>query len=158
MKTLAMLLTVVVLIGCSGKSGSKSSDSKSSGSKSSDSKSSGSKSSGSHTPATSESTTEGKSKSDKISEKPKIPVTRIHSKQEAIAAITKLGGIVKFAEKKPGKPVIGVYLIFTKVTDAGLVHLKGMTNLQTLDLSFTNVTAAGVKKLQAALPKCKIIR
>ena len=44
----------------------------------------------------------------------------------------------------------------TKVTDAGLVHLKGLTNLQSLNLRHTQVTDAGVKKLQQALPKCKI--
>lgn len=46
----------------------------------------------------------------------------------------------------------------TKVTDAGLEHLKGLTKLQSLYLSRTKVTDAGVKKLQQALPKCKIER
>jgi Leucine-rich repeat (LRR) protein len=45
-----------------------------------------------------------------------------------------------------------------KVTDAGLEHLKGLTKLQSLDLIFTNVTDQGVKKLQQALPKCEIRR
>ena len=109
-------------------------------------------------------------------------VKRSNVEKKAIAAIQKLGGIVEFAEKKPGKPVICVFLFDTNVTDAGLVHLKGLTelqklwlsatkvtdaglvhltgltNLQTLYLSSTDVTDAGVKKLQAALPKCKIVR
>jgi hypothetical protein len=48
----------------------------------------------------------------------------------------------------------------TKVTDAGLVQLEGLGQLQYLYLhrSFTKVTAAGVAKLQRALPNCKIIR
>ena len=46
----------------------------------------------------------------------------------------------------------------TQITDAGLVHLKGLKGLEKLDLYSTKVTAAGVKKLQAALPKCKIHR
>ena len=44
----------------------------------------------------------------------------------------------------------------TKITDAGLVHLKGLTNLQELDLSRTRTTDAGVAVLQKALPNCKI--
>ena len=85
-------------------------------------------------------------------------VKRSDAEKKAIAAIKKLGGKVTFAEKKPGKPVISVYLTATKVTDAGLVHLKGLSKLQMLSLSYTKVTDAGVKKLQAALPKCKISR
>ena len=45
-----------------------------------------------------------------------------------------------------------------RITDAGREHLKGLTNLQLLDLSGTNVTDEGVKKLQQALPNCKIER
>ncbi|MCH8922648.1 MAG: leucine-rich repeat domain-containing protein, partial [Planctomycetes bacterium] len=45
-----------------------------------------------------------------------------------------------------------------KITDAGLEHLKGLKNLQSLDIQYTDVTDAGVKKLQRALPKCKIVQ
>ncbi len=38
------------------------------------------------------------------------------------------------------------------VTDAGLVHLKSLTNLQALDLSFPRVTEAGIAELRRALP------
>jgi hypothetical protein len=44
----------------------------------------------------------------------------------------------------------------TKVSGAGLEHLKGLKSLQALALSKTRVTDKGVKKLQQALPKCKI--
>ena len=44
----------------------------------------------------------------------------------------------------------------THVTDAGLEHLKGFTQLQSLNLNETAVSKEGVKKLQQALPKCKI--
>jgi hypothetical protein len=46
----------------------------------------------------------------------------------------------------------------TQVTDAGLTHLSGLTQLQYLNLSDTQVTAVGVAQLQNALPNCKIIR
>jgi hypothetical protein len=44
----------------------------------------------------------------------------------------------------------------TKITDAGLKSLKGLTNLRSLSLQGTRVTAAGAKELQQALRKCKI--
>jgi hypothetical protein len=85
-------------------------------------------------------------------------VKRSDAEEKAIAAIEKFGGRVTFDANKPGKPVISVDLSNTKVTDAGLVHLQGLTKLQELYLSKTNVTDAGVKKLQAELPKCRIMR
>jgi hypothetical protein len=42
------------------------------------------------------------------------------------------------------------------IGDAGLEHLKNAKSLTTLNVPGTNVTAAGVAKLQAALPNCKI--
>ena len=71
-------------------------------------------------------------------------VKRIDAEKKAIAAIKKLGGKVTFDEKKPGKPVISVNLRRTEVTDAGLVHLKGLKNLQTLFLNSTKITDAGL--------------
>jgi hypothetical protein len=44
------------------------------------------------------------------------------------------------------------------VTDAGLAHLKGLSQLQWLWVGESRVTDAGVKKLQQALPNCKIER
>ena len=44
----------------------------------------------------------------------------------------------------------------TQITDAGLVHLKGLTKLQRLNFWDTQVTYEGVKKLQKALPNCEI--
>jgi hypothetical protein len=44
----------------------------------------------------------------------------------------------------------------TPITDAGLEHLKGLAVLADLDLSFTQTTNEGRKKLQDALPKLKI--
>jgi len=44
------------------------------------------------------------------------------------------------------------------ITDSGLVHLKGLTNLQQLYLEDTQITDAGVADLQKALPNCKIYK
>jgi len=44
----------------------------------------------------------------------------------------------------------------TSVTDAGLVYLRGLSQLRILVLNSTRVTDQGVKKLQQALPNCKI--
>jgi hypothetical protein len=49
-----------------------------------------------------------------------------------------------------------LYLSDTQVTDTGLEHLKGLTNLERLELNRTQVTDEGVRKLQEALPNCEI--
>ena len=45
----------------------------------------------------------------------------------------------------------------TQVTDAGLQHLAGLTELSVLDLSQTQVTEEGAAALQDALPKLRIL-
>jgi hypothetical protein len=40
----------------------------------------------------------------------------------------------------------------TQVTDAGLLHLRGLKQLESLYLANTKVSAAGVARLQEALP------
>ncbi len=49
-------------------------------------------------------------------------------------------------------------LEYTRVTDAGLEPLKGLTRLQRLYLRGTKVADEGVKSLQQALPNCRISR
>lgn len=142
MKTLAMLTLVVVLqVGCSGNSeGDKSGD--------------------------------GKSESDGAPE---------FTREDALDLIRKRIGTAIHADEDPEKPIIGVELFFTetadddlpilkvlpelksldlkgcsRITDAGLVHLEGMSKLETLNLEDTEVTDDGVNKLKAALPKCQI--
>lgn len=44
----------------------------------------------------------------------------------------------------------------TKVTDAGMENLTGLSHLAHLILEGTRITAEGAKKLQQALPNCKI--
>ncbi len=48
------------------------------------------------------------------------------------------------------------FLLNAQLTDAGLTNLAGLTQLQSLDLSESNVTDEGVAKLQKALPNCRI--
>jgi internalin A len=100
----------------------------------------------------------------------------------AVKAVEKLGGRVIVDTKRPGKPVVGVDLDRTKVTDAALKELKELKSLRKLDLTNTKVTDAalkelkelkslevlfltgtkvtdaGVKELQAARPGLKIFR
>jgi hypothetical protein len=45
-----------------------------------------------------------------------------------------------------------------RLTGAGLVHLQGLTQLQTLHLWDTTVTDAGVQRLQEALPNVRTRR
>ncbi|HEX4130988.1 MAG TPA: protein kinase [Pirellulales bacterium] len=52
--------------------------------------------------------------------------------------------------------LVELHLDYSKITDAGLRHLEPLTALTTLTLTGTQVSAAGVAKLQKALPKCKI--
>ena len=49
-------------------------------------------------------------------------------------------------------------LLNTRVTDAGMDHLKGLSDLKSICLWDTQVTDEGVRKLQRALPRCKIDR
>ena len=54
------------------------------------------------------------------------------------------------------KKLEGLDLSNIPITDAGLAHLRGLINLQSLHLEMTKVTDEGVRKLQQALPHCKI--
>ena len=78
----------------------------------------------------------------------KLPSTTPESQAAAVAAIEKLGGKVTFDEKSPGRPVVKVTLYKTKVTDADLVCLTGLTRLRVLDLVGTQVTDAGLRYLK----------
>ena len=53
--------------------------------------------------------------------------------------------------------VIGIGLQ-SQVSDAGLVHLKGLANLEVLHLAATQITDAGIADLKKALPNCKITK
>ncbi len=61
-------------------------------------------------------------------------------------------------EIKELKNLTTLYLQRTKVTNDCLQDLKELQNLTWLGLSETEVTDEGVKQLQQALPKCKIVK
>ena len=73
--------------------------------------------------------------------------TQLRSPQEkAIATIENLGGLVE-VDKENGVVVL-VDLKLTRVTDDGLVCLKGLANLRELCLSLTKITGAGLVHLK----------
>ena len=77
-----------------------------------------------------------------------LPEVRLDAGTEqakAIAEIVKLGGRAIVDEKNPDKPVIGVALQGTKVTDAALEHLKGLTKLRRLTVMRTPCDRCGTK-------------
>jgi hypothetical protein len=88
-------------------------------------------------------------------------VQQARAQQEAVKAIRKLGGsvveepsdgVIRTAVAGVGKlfgedlsgDVTGVSFGGTQVTDAGLVHLRGLTQLEWLTLHSTQVTDAGL--------------
>ncbi len=44
------------------------------------------------------------------------------------------------------------------ITDAGLAHLHGLTQVREFDCMWTNVTDEGIDALQEALPRCHVTR
>ena len=83
--------------------------------------------------------------------------------KQAVRAIEKLGGRITYGKLVDGEfeydVVVGVSLLDSKVTDAGLKELARLKRLQTLNLINTpKITDAGVQALRKALPGCAISR
>ena len=79
-----------------------------------------------------------KSKDAEVRQRALMIIKRIKQLEKAaIAYFEKLGGQITVDEKSSGKPVIKISLKGSKVTDAGLVHLKELPNLQRLSLNDT---------------------
>ncbi|MFH1918384.1 MAG: AAA family ATPase [Planctomycetota bacterium] len=68
----------------------------------------------------------------------------------------RFGVVFNGGAERPGRPILQVNLLGTEVTDAHLVHLKGLTSLRELYFNNTQVTDAGVNELKKALPNCRI--
>ena len=68
-------------------------------------------------------------------------------------------------EKDEKGTLIHLDLSDSQITDADLLHLKGLTKLETIHLKNTDdypgetkITDAGVAELRKALPGCQILR
>ena len=70
------------------------------------------------------------------------------TRERAITEIEKLGGSVDIDDANPEMPAVAVDFGDTQVTDAGLVHLKALSELQTLRLAHTRVSDAGLLHLE----------
>jgi hypothetical protein len=46
-----------------------------------------------------------------------------------------------------------LYLTNSPISDAGLIHLRGLKQLESLETTGTRISADGRKKLEAMLPK-----
>jgi hypothetical protein len=68
--------------------------------------------------------------------------------EKAITEIEKLGGRITRDEKNPGRPVIALMISNAKFTDAELLLVKRLPQIQRLSLLGTQVTDAGLKHLK----------
>jgi len=72
------------------------------------------------------------------------------ARDRAVAAVEKLGGTVEVDETRPGRPVVGVDLSRSAATDADLVLLEALPDLEVLDLRLTSIGDAGVAHLRGS--------
>ena len=111
------------------------------------------------------------------------PLDRLYSSREEYTSITNaawsrfINGTIGVEKawpdpKRPGTQISDAGLVHlkglsslqwlglenTQITGAGLVHPEALSNLSTLNLDDTQITDAGVAKLKEALPNCEISR
>ena len=63
-----------------------------------------------------------------------------------------------FIEREDNGEIVRVSFIISDITDAGLLYLKELNSLQSLELDDNQVTDAGVAELQRALPNSYIAK
>jgi hypothetical protein len=68
---------------------------------------------------------------------------------QALKLVERLKGSFEIDEQSPGRPVVRIDLSFTTATDADLARLTGCTRLQELYLIDTKITNAGLEHLRA---------
>ncbi len=89
-------------------------------------------------------------------------IQRIRSEIRATAELEKLGAEIGFYPQEEWKDILPIpdrwlWKCFgNSPVDSGLEHLEKLTSLEWLHLNDTQVTDAGIEKLQRALPKCRI--
>ena len=76
--------------------------------------------------------------------------------EHAVVALETLGAKIK--QNSEGEAVAVDLSDKQQVTDADLVHLKGLSNLNVLKITGTRITSAGDDELRQALPNCEIER
>ena len=89
-------------------------------------------------------------------------IRQVQEQRKPVIELQKLGATVEYQETEGGLsnallrnlvgdealPVVEIYFLRTEVTDAGLVHLKGMRSLEVVDLRCTQVSDAGLVHLK----------
>jgi hypothetical protein len=73
---------------------------------------------------------------------------RDETQEHARAAVKKLGGTVRIDGKDPSRPVIGINLDSTPVTDDDLMNLKTFPQLRVLSLNQTPISDTGLEHIK----------
>src|SRR5262249_35994386 len=76
-----------------------------------------------------------------------VPLHADVNENTAAKAVERLGGKLTLDNKDAARPIVGVDLSFTDLTDAGLKDFTTLKRLQTLNLGGTKITDVGLKGL-----------
>src|SRR5204863_2995101 len=69
-------------------------------------------------------------------------------RDRVVALIERLGGQTRREENAPGRPVIGIRLATTRISDDQLGELRNLTSLRSLDLTQTRISDSGMARLR----------